>query len=102
MSVNGGYIEVVTAYVHCSSLSLSLCIGDFASFLEHVRDVAAEQGRDLIVVDNGDQIDGTGLSDATLPNGVDLFPLLKYSHMYTAAASLSLSPSLPPPPPLYL
>ncbi|KAK9460760.1 Metallo-dependent phosphatase-like protein [Lipomyces oligophaga] len=43
--------------------------GDYASFIEHIRAEADERGVDVIVVDDGDQHDGNGLSDATFPNG---------------------------------
>ncbi|KAK9456738.1 Metallo-dependent phosphatase-like protein [Dipodascopsis uninucleata] len=43
--------------------------GDYASFIEHCHRIADEKGVDLIVIDDGDQHDGNGLSDATFPNG---------------------------------
>ncbi|KAK9380023.1 Metallo-dependent phosphatase-like protein [Kockiozyma suomiensis] len=43
--------------------------GDYASFIEHAKEIADEKGVDLIVIDDGDQHDGNGLSDATPVNG---------------------------------
>ncbi|KAK9477388.1 Metallo-dependent phosphatase-like protein [Lipomyces japonicus] len=43
--------------------------GDYASFIEHIKAEADERGVDVIVVDDGDQHDGNGLSDATFVNG---------------------------------
>ncbi|CAE6443239.1 unnamed protein product [Rhizoctonia solani] len=37
--------------------------GDFASFVEHMRNEAEKKGVDLLVVDSGDLHDGNGLSD---------------------------------------
>ncbi|KAJ8097602.1 Metallo-dependent phosphatase-like protein [Lipomyces tetrasporus] len=43
--------------------------GDYTSFIEHIKETADEKGVDVIVVDDGDQHDGNGLSDATFPTG---------------------------------
>jgi hypothetical protein len=50
--------------------------GDVVSLLEHVRAAAAAHGRDVWFFDNGDVIDGTGLSAATPVAGSAVFPLL--------------------------
>lgn len=50
--------------------------GDVVSLLEHVRLAAAAQGRDVWFFDNGDVLDGTGLSSATPVAGSAVFPLL--------------------------
>ncbi|KDN43234.1 hypothetical protein RSAG8_06201, partial [Rhizoctonia solani AG-8 WAC10335] len=45
--------------------------GDFASFVEHMRNEADKKGVDLLVVDSGDLHDGNGLSDGFPVGGVN-------------------------------
>ena len=40
--------------------------GDLLSFIGHMHDLADERGVDLFVVNTGDIVDGTGMSDATM------------------------------------
>ncbi|KAG2368630.1 Metallo-dependent phosphatase-like protein [Suillus spraguei] len=40
-------------------------LGDFASFVSHMKDTANAKGVDLLLIDTGDIFDGTGLSDGT-------------------------------------
>ncbi|KAG9312319.1 Metallo-dependent phosphatase-like protein [Chiua virens] len=46
-------------------------LGDFASFVTHMKQIAIEKDVDLLLVDSGDLHDGTGLSDGFPPGGVD-------------------------------
>ncbi|RDX43419.1 hypothetical protein OH76DRAFT_1487894 [Lentinus brumalis] len=46
-------------------------LGDFASFVTHMKQLAIEKDVDLLLVDSGDLHDGTGLSDGFPPGGVD-------------------------------
>lgn len=46
-------------------------LGDFASFVTHMREAADKRGVDLLLVDSGDLHDGTGLTDGFPPGGVD-------------------------------
>ncbi|TBU27897.1 Metallo-dependent phosphatase-like protein [Dichomitus squalens] len=46
-------------------------LGDFASFVTHMKEIALEKDVDLLLVDSGDLHDGTGLSDGFPPGGVD-------------------------------
>ncbi|TCD62703.1 hypothetical protein EIP91_006528 [Steccherinum ochraceum] len=46
-------------------------LGDFASFVSHMKQLALEKDVDLLLVDSGDLHDGTGLSDGFPPGGVD-------------------------------
>ncbi|KAK0218159.1 Metallo-dependent phosphatase-like protein [Armillaria fumosa] len=46
-------------------------LGDFASFVSHMKDIAVKKDVDLLLVDSGDLHDGTGLSDGFPPGGVD-------------------------------
>lgn len=50
--------------------------GDLVSFHSHVQDLADAQGKDIILINSGDIVDGQGLGDATKPKGTALFPLL--------------------------
>lgn len=49
--------------------------GDFYSFAEHLKEIAKQNGQDLLLVDSGDRHDGNGLSDATVPNGLYSSPI---------------------------
>ncbi|KIY51475.1 hypothetical protein FISHEDRAFT_36991 [Fistulina hepatica ATCC 64428] len=46
-------------------------LGDFSSFVTHMKEIALQKGVDLLLVDSGDLHDGTGLSDGYPPGGVD-------------------------------
>ncbi|KAG2366668.1 Metallo-dependent phosphatase-like protein [Suillus spraguei] len=46
-------------------------LGDFASFVTHMKQIAIDKDVDLLLVDSGDVHDGTGLSDGYPPGGVD-------------------------------
>ncbi|KAK0202998.1 Metallo-dependent phosphatase-like protein [Desarmillaria ectypa] len=46
-------------------------LGDFASFVSHMKEIAVRKDVDLLLVDSGDLHDGTGLSDGYPPGGVD-------------------------------
>ncbi|KAJ7770978.1 Metallo-dependent phosphatase-like protein [Mycena maculata] len=45
--------------------------GDYAAFVNHMRELAVEKDVDLLLVDSGDLHDGTGLTDGFPPGGVD-------------------------------
>ncbi|KAK0189114.1 Metallo-dependent phosphatase-like protein [Armillaria mellea] len=46
-------------------------LGDFASFVTHMKEIAIRKDVDLLLIDSGDVHDGTGLSDGFPPGGVD-------------------------------
>ena len=59
-------------------LTLTICfctgsgdLGDFASFVTHMQELAVEKDVDLLLVDSGDVHDGTGLSDGFPSGGID-------------------------------
>lgn len=54
--------------------------GDFVSFAQHLRDITASNGQDLLIIDSGDRHDGNGLSDATAPNGALSSPIFIKQH----------------------
>lgn len=45
--------------------------GDFISFTSHFKQNRLRDDQDLILIDTGDKHDGNGLSDATIPNGLE-------------------------------
>ncbi|KAJ7593465.1 Metallo-dependent phosphatase-like protein [Mycena floridula] len=53
-------------------------LGDFASFVAHMKQTALEKDVDLLLVDSGDLHDGTGLTDAFPPGSVDGHDALQY------------------------
>ncbi|KAJ4471596.1 Metallo-dependent phosphatase-like protein [Lentinula aciculospora] len=46
-------------------------LGDFASFVKHMKQIAIEKDVDLLLIDSGDLHDGTGLSDGFPAGGID-------------------------------
>ena len=50
---------------------LSGDLGDFASFVAHMKKIAEEKDVDLLLVDSGDLHDGTGISDGYPAGSVD-------------------------------
>ncbi|KAF9047525.1 Metallo-dependent phosphatase-like protein [Panaeolus papilionaceus] len=46
-------------------------LGDFASFVAHMKEIALEKDVDLLLVDSGDLHDGTGLTDGFPAGGID-------------------------------
>ncbi|KAG2138338.1 Metallo-dependent phosphatase-like protein [Suillus clintonianus] len=46
-------------------------LGDFSSFVTHMKQIAIDKDVDLLLIDSGDLHDGTGLSDGYPPGGVD-------------------------------
>ena len=62
---------------HLLEPSFSADWGDYISFAEHLRAKLDEEGKDLIVVDTGDRIEGNGLYDASNPRGKYTFDIFK-------------------------
>ncbi|KAG6003127.1 hypothetical protein E4U21_002325 [Claviceps maximensis] len=54
--------------------------GDFVTFSRHMKQRARHMGVDLLLVDTGDLHDGTGLSDATKPDGAKSMPIFDEIH----------------------
>ncbi|KAI6100585.1 Metallo-dependent phosphatase-like protein [Pisolithus sp. B1] len=46
-------------------------LGDFASFVTHMKYIAKQKGVDLVLIDSGDLHDGAGLSDGYAPGAID-------------------------------
>ena len=58
--------------------------GDFASLMQHMYANARNRGEELLLFDSGDQIEGTGISDATAIHGQFIFPIMSKIQNYTA------------------
>ena len=79
-------------------------LGAFYSFLGHMKSISNSKMLDLFVVDNGDVVDGGGLSNATPEDGEALFPIIKSfpydalnignHELYTSATVNSIKTSL--------
>lgn len=54
---------------HLQEPQYSADVGDYQSFITHMRARADEKGVDLLVVDTGDRAEGNGLWDASDPKG---------------------------------
>jgi len=55
---------------HLQEPQYSADLGDYTSFIRHMRRRADEKGVDLLVLDSGDRAEGNGLWDASDPRGV--------------------------------
>ncbi|KAL9095656.1 MAG: hypothetical protein Q9165_002088 [Trypethelium subeluteriae] len=55
---------------HLKQSTYSADWGDYVSFVKHMRQMATNMSVDLLLIDTGDLHDGTGLSDATSPDGL--------------------------------
>ena len=60
----------------CGSERCDADFGELVSLLHHVRQKADALGKDVFLFDNGDVVDGTGLS-STQVDGSKVFPLLE-------------------------
>lgn len=54
---------------HLQEAQYSADWGDYISFSQHLRKRADDEGRDLLLVDTGDRVEGNGLYDASNPKG---------------------------------
>jgi 2',3'-cyclic-nucleotide 2'-phosphodiesterase (5'-nucleotidase family) len=63
------YIQLDTAHNITIMFSLD-------SFVAAVKEIAKRDGKDVFFLDNGDNVDGTGLSNASPVDAQNLFPLL--------------------------
>ena len=66
---------------HLAEPQYSADWGDYISFAHHLRQRADADGSDLIVVDTGDRVEGTGLYDASQPKGKYTPDILKHQHI---------------------
>ncbi|KAK5939689.1 hypothetical protein PMZ80_008069 [Knufia obscura] len=66
---------------HLLEPSFSADWGDYISFTEHMREKLEAEGRDLLVIDTGDRIEGNGLYDASNPRGEYTFGIFSQQHI---------------------
>ena len=66
---------------HLQEAQYSADWGDYISFAHHLRERAAEDGSDLLVIDTGDRVEGNGLYDASRPRGKYTFDIVKEQRM---------------------
>ena len=70
----------ISSHLHndglCGSSRCDADFGTLVSFIERVREKADAARKDVFVFDNGDVVDGTGLSTATKVDGSAVLPLL--------------------------
>lgn len=62
---------------HLQEASYAADWGDYVSFASHMRRIAEDAGTDLLVIDTGDRIEGTGLYDSSDPKGLYTADILK-------------------------
>ncbi|KAL7793727.1 Metallo-dependent phosphatase-like protein [Trichoderma ceciliae] len=55
---------------HFLEPSFSADWGDYISFSQHMHRLADDKGADLLLVDTGDRIEGSGIYDSSIPKGV--------------------------------
>jgi 2',3'-cyclic-nucleotide 2'-phosphodiesterase (5'-nucleotidase family) len=55
--------------------------GDYVDFASRLREKLESQGKDLLVVDTGDRVEGNGLYDASEPKGLFTFDIFREQHM---------------------
>ncbi|KAM0263875.1 hypothetical protein ACHAQJ_000910 [Trichoderma viride] len=55
---------------HFLEPSFSADWGDYVSFSQHMRKLADDKDADLLLIDTGDRIEGSGIYDSSIPKGV--------------------------------
>lgn len=60
--------------------------GDYVSFTIRMREMAEAHGRDLLVIDTGDRVEGNGLYDSSEPKGIYISEILKEQHIDVMSA----------------
>ncbi|KIX02657.1 uncharacterized protein Z518_08599 [Rhinocladiella mackenziei CBS 650.93] len=66
---------------HLLEPSFSADWGDYVDFADRLREKLEAEGRDLLIVDTGDRIEGNGLYDASVPKGLFTFDIFREQHM---------------------
>ncbi|KAL1956683.1 hypothetical protein VTO42DRAFT_6933 [Malbranchea cinnamomea] len=62
---------------HLQEASYAADWGDYVSFATHMRRIAEDAGTDLLVIDTGDRVEGTGLYDSSNPKGLYTADIIK-------------------------
>ncbi|KAL2863108.1 Metallo-dependent phosphatase-like protein [Aspergillus lucknowensis] len=66
---------------HLQEPSYSADWGDYVSFATRMREIAEAHGRDLLVIDTGDRVEGNGLYDSSEPKGTYTSQILRQQHI---------------------
>ncbi|KAJ5241878.1 uncharacterized protein N7469_000205 [Penicillium citrinum] len=66
---------------HLLEPSYSADWGDYISFTQRMREKIEAQGRDLLVIETGDRVEGNGLYDSSEPKGLYLSEILKHQQI---------------------
>lgn len=66
---------------HLLEPSFSADWGDYVDFAARLREKLEAEGKDLLMVDTGDRIEGNGLYDASDPKGLFTFDIFREQHM---------------------
>ncbi|RFU80215.1 hypothetical protein TARUN_2025 [Trichoderma arundinaceum] len=71
---------------HFLEPSFSADWGDYISFSQHMHKLADDKGADLLIIDTGDRIEGSGIYDSSIPKGLyqyDIYAQQKVDIMST-------------------
>ncbi|KAI9891065.1 MAG: hypothetical protein M1814_003416 [Vezdaea aestivalis] len=66
---------------HLQEASYQADWGDYISFATHLKQQAADRGVDVLVVDTGDRVEGSGLYDSSIPPGKYTYDIVKKQSM---------------------
>jgi len=66
---------------HLLESSYSADWGDYIDFAGRLREKLEAEGRDLLLIDTGDRVEGNGLYDASEPKGLYTFDIFKEQHI---------------------
>ncbi|KAL4801753.1 Metallo-dependent phosphatase-like protein [Aspergillus unguis] len=66
---------------HLQEPSYAADWGDYVSFATRMREIAHSRGQDLLVIDTGDRVEGNGLYDSSIPQGLYTSDILRQQHI---------------------
>ncbi|KAJ9607972.1 hypothetical protein H2200_008051 [Cladophialophora chaetospira] len=66
---------------HLLEPSFSADWGDYVDFASRLREKLESEGKDLLIIDTGDRVEGNGLYDASEPKGLFTFDIFREQHM---------------------
>ena len=66
---------------HLLEPSFSADWGDYVDFASRMREKLEAEGKDLLIIDTGDRVEGNGLYDASEPKGLFTFDIFREQHM---------------------
>ncbi len=66
---------------HLLEPSFSADWGDYVDFASRMREKLEADGKDVLIIDTGDRVEGNGLYDASDPKGLFTFDIFREQHM---------------------